>query len=82
MSIQAGIGWNHLGAACSLFNSFWIFFFLWLHWVSTALHGLSLVVASGGYSSLLGSGLSLWWFLLLQSIGSRCKGFSSCGAQV
>ena len=27
MSIQAGIGWNHLGAACSLFNSLRIFFF-------------------------------------------------------
>ena len=35
-------------------------------------------VTSGGYS-LLCKGFSLWWLLLLQSTGSRCPGFHSCG---
>ena len=48
-------------------------------WVFVAVHGLSLVVASGGYSLLRGAGFSLWWLLLLWSTGSRCTGFSSCG---
>ena len=43
--------------------------------------GLSLVVASGGYSSLLCAGFSSWWLLLLRSTGSRCTGFSSCGTR-
>ena len=54
-------------------------FIFWLHWVFVAVHGLSLVVASRGYSSLWCVGFSLWWLLLLQSIGSRHLGFSSCG---
>ena len=33
---------------------------------------------AGGYSSLQCAGFSLW-LLLLQSTGSRCPGFSSCG---
>ena len=45
---------------------FLFFFFFWLRWVFVAAHGLSLVAASRGYSSL--------W-----STGSRCAGFSSCG---
>ena len=56
-------------------------FFFWLHWVFIAAHGLSLVVASGGYSSLQCAGFSLWWLLLSRSTGSRHAGFSSCGAQ-
>ena len=40
--------------------------------------GLSLVAASGGYSSLPCVGLSLRWLLLLRSTGSRHTGFSSC----
>ena len=40
---------------------------------------LSLVVASGGYSSLWRVGFSLWWLLLLWSSGSRRVSFSSCG---
>ena len=43
--------------------------------------GFSLVVASGGYCSLQCVGFSLWWLFLLCSMGSRCMGFSSCGAQ-
>ena len=47
--------------------------------VFVAVHGLSLVAASGGYSSLRCAGFSLWWLLLLWSMGSRRAGFSSCG---
>ena len=39
--------------------------------------GLSLVVASGCYTSLQCAGFSLWWLLLLQSTGFRPVGFSS-----
>ena len=42
-----------------------IFFFFWLHWVFVAVHGLSLVVVTGGYSSLWCTGFSLWWLLLV-----------------
>ena len=51
-----------------------LFIYLWLHWVFVAARGLSLVVASRGYSSLWCAGFSLW------STGSRCTGFSSCGS--
>ena len=54
-------------------------FFFWLHWVFVAARGLSLVAASGGYSSLWCAGFSLQWLLLLRSTGSRRVGFSSCG---
>ena len=63
--------------AHSLFFNFYYFF--WLHWVFVAARGLSLDVASRGYSLLQCAGFSLWWLLLLQSTGSRRKGFSSCG---
>ena len=53
----------------------------WLRWVFAAMRGLSLVAARGGYSSLQCVGFSLRWLLLLQSTGSRCAGFSSCGAR-
>ena len=42
----------------------------------------SLVVESGGYSSLQCASFSLQWLLLLLSTGSRHVGFSSCGAWV
>ena len=51
-----------------------IFFFLWLCWVFVSVRGLSLVVASGGHSSLRCADLSLWQPLLLRSTGSRCAG--------
>ena len=41
---------------------------------------LSLVVASGGYSSLRCADF-LRWLLLLYSTDSRCVGFSSCGTR-
>ena len=52
-----------------------------LHWVFVAVRGLSLVATSRGYSSLWCAGFSLRWLLLLQSMGSRCKAFSSCGSR-
>ena len=57
-----------------------VVFFFWLHWVFVAAHGLSFLVAvSGAYSLLRYAGFSLRWLLLLQSIGSKHAGFSSCG---
>ena len=61
--------------------AFVFFFFLWLCWVFIAMRGLSLVVASGGYSSLKCAGVSSQCLLLLQSMGSMHVGFSSCGTR-
>ena len=60
-------------------------FIFWLcwgpGWVFVAARGLSLIAASGGYSSLQCAGFSLQWLLLLQSTGSRHAGFRRCGTQ-
>ena len=56
------------------FFNFIYLFYLWLCWVFVSVRGLSLVVASGGHSSLLCTGLSLSWPVLLRSTGSRCAG--------
>ena len=66
-----------LPAVVSGIHHYWFFFF-WLHWVFVAARGLSLVVASGGYSSLWCVGFSLRWLLLLWSTGSRHVRFSGC----
>ena len=60
-----------------------IFFFLnfWLCWVFVAVRRLYLVAVSRGCSSLWCVGFSLQWLLLLQSMGSRRAGFSSCGSR-
>ena len=63
----------------SSYDFYFLFYFLWLHWVFIAARGLSLVATSGGYSSLWCVGFSLWWLLLLRSMDSRCTGFGSCG---
>ena len=55
--------------------------YFWLRWVFVAVRWLSLVVASGGYSSLRCMGFSSQWLLLLQGMGSRPVGFSSCGTR-
>ena len=68
-----------LSTSFFFFNYFILFIYFWLCWVFVATHGLSLVAASGGCSSLWSVGFSLWWLLLLQSTGSRRRGFSSCG---
>ena len=73
---------NDFHLRISLFVFFFLinlFIYFWLHWVFIAAHGLSLVAVSGGYSLLQHAGFSLRWLLLLQSMGSRCAGFSSCG---
>ena len=44
-----------------------------------AARGLSVVAASGGYSSLWCTGFSLLWLLLLRGMGSRRAAFGSCG---
>ena len=65
---------------------FYLFYF-WLRWVFIAVRGLSLVVASGGYSSLRCAGFSLRWLLLLgaQALGTWAsvvvaRRLSSCGS--
>ena len=51
-----------------------------LPWVFVAVHGLSLVVASKGYSSFWCMGFPMWWPLLLRSTGSGCASLSSCNS--
>ena len=41
----------------------YLFNLFWLRWVFVAARGLSLVVASGGYSLLWCAGFSLQWLL-------------------
>ena len=60
---------------------FGVFFFFGCVGSSLLRVGFSLVVASGGYSSLRCAGFPLRWLLLLQSTGSRRVGFSSCGSR-
>ena len=59
-----------------------LFIYFWLCWVFVDVLRLSLVVASGGYSSLWCTGFSMRWLLLLRSTGSRSVGFSSCSTWV
>ena len=63
----------------SFFKKIYLFIYFWLCWVFIAVLWLSLVAASGGYSSLWCMGFSSWWLLLLWSMGSGHVGFSSCG---
>ena len=57
-----------------LFLFIYLFIYFWLRWVLVAARGFSLVVVSGGYSSLWCAGFSLRWFPLLQSMDSRHTG--------
>jgi len=44
--------------------------------------GVSLAAVMGeGCCLVWYTGFSLWWFLLVQSVGSRLGGYSSCGSQ-
>ena len=74
---------KYLSLIVLFFNAFFFFLFyvcmylfiyFWLHWVLVAARGLSLVVASGGYSLMWCAVFPLRWLLLLQSTGSRCTG--------
>ena len=85
-NLHKGESGSHPCSAHSLFFFFINFIYLcicvcmyWLRRVFLAAHRLSLVVVSGGYSSLWCAGFSLRWLLLLRSTRSRCTGFSSCG---
>ena len=64
------------GLSFFFFFNFYLFilFYFWLCCVFVSVRGLSLVVASGGYSSSQCAGLSLSRPLLLRSTGSRCAG--------
>ena len=65
------------------FNFFFCILFVFFDCTaSSLLCGLSLVMASKGYSSLQCTDFSLWCHLLLWSTGSRYSGFSSCITQV
>ena len=59
------------------------FFNFWLRWVSVAARGLSLVAASGGYSSLQCAGFSCCgaWALGTRASVVAARGLSSCGTQ-
>ena len=59
----------------------YLFIYFWLRWVFVAARALSLVAATGGYSSLRCASFSLRWLLLLRSTGCRHAGFSSCGTR-
>ena len=63
------------------FFHFYLFIYLFIYLVFVAALRLSLVAMSGGYSSLQCAGFSLWWPLLLQSMGSGHRGFSSCSTR-
>ena len=69
---------EYLGYFVCFLKFIYLFIYFWLRWVFIAVRGLSLVAASGGYSSLRCAGFSLRWLLLLWSTGFRCTGFSSC----
>ena len=73
--------WVSVWSLSFLKNKFILFIYFWPRWVFVAARGLSLVVVSGGYSSLRCAGFSLRWLLLLRSTGSRWVGFSSCGSR-
>ena len=65
-------------------NSFlppYLFIYFWLHWVFVAARGLSLVVASGGYSSLRCVGFSLRWLVLLGALGTWASAVVAQGLQ-
>ena len=74
--------WNCLLIYLFIFYKFIYFiYYFWLCWVFVPACGLSLVAASGGYSSLQCAGFSLQWLLSLRSTGSRHVSFSSCGSR-
>ena len=70
---------HYIGFLFLMFTFIIYLFIFWLHQVFVAARGLSLVASNRGYSSLWCAGFSLQWLILLQSTGSRCAGFSSCG---
>ena len=53
--------WETMSSVTAFLSFFFFFFnlfiYFWLHWVFTAVHGLSLVTASEGYSLFAAHGL-------------------------
>ena len=88
LMLETGRGQTMQGIVCNgkvldfFFFKDYLFIYFWLCWVFVVAHGLSLDAVSGRYSSLQCMGFSLQWLLLLQSMGSRHAGFSSCGTRV
>ena len=77
---------RHLHAASVVQVSFFLIFFKFIYlFLFLAVLGLCCCTwafpsaGSGGYSSLRCAGFLLQWLLLLQSMGSRCAGFSCSG---
>ena len=71
----------HILASFIFFLYKFLSIYFWFPWIFIALRTLSLVVESGGCSSLWCGVFSLLWFPLLQSTGSRHAGFAvvACG---
>ena len=67
---------NVSGGSNQSISLFFIFIF-WLCWVFAAAHGLSLAVASRGYSLLQRAGFSLWWLCWSRS-GSEALAQQLC----
>ena len=75
----ASVGFNFF---LKIFYLFFIYF--WLCWGFVAARGLSLLAAmerAGAARWLWCVGLSLWWLLLLWSLGFRAHRLSSCGTR-
>ena len=64
--------------SCVLSYHFFLFIYFWLLWVFTAMHGLSLVVVSGGCSALRWVGFPLQWFSWCRAWALGRAGFSTC----
>ena len=51
--VEKGVDYLYCRASfCFFLIYLFLFVYVWLHWVFVAVHGLSLLAASGGYSSL------------------------------
>ena len=80
--------YQHWACFHELFAYLYVFFgemslylFIWLCWIFLAVWGLSLFVLHGSYSPAVVCGFLISVASLLQSMGSRHVGFSSCGSR-
>ena len=63
------------------FGEMSVYLFIWLCWIFLAVWGLSLFVLHGSYSPAVVCGFLISVASLLQSMGSRHVGFSSCSSR-